>query len=248
MSRSRDLVVEFVGLPASGKTTLARAVEERLRTDGDEPFAHDGRRVTTSTGQRSTNAGAPTAAAMVASEFLRGPFRSLRYLRGVHGSRQKSLGKIPPYVGYQLYLWAELRRLTDRRGVHLSDQGFLQHLWRIHLTATVDDAGYLRRLAALHYESFPTDVVVFVDVDHETRMNRGIERGTDVDEELFDPEHPAIRADLETYRDIKELVPALESAHGMALRVLTVDNADGRLEENAETISECVRQEYRRRS
>lgn len=248
MSRRRDLVVEFVGLPASGKTTLARAVEDRLHRDSDGEFQNEGRRVTTSSGQRSTSTDAATAAAMVASESIRAPLRSMRYLRGVYASRQKSLEKIPSYVGYQLYLWGELRRLTDGRGVHLSDQGFLQHLWRIHLTATADDTGYLRRLAALHYESFPTDVVVFVDVDHETRMNRGVERGTDVDEELFDPEHPAIQADLRTYRDIKDLVPDLGSAHEMDLRVLSVDNDDGRLEENVETIHECVLDEYRRRN
>lgn len=247
MSRRRDLVVELVGLPASGKTTLARAVEERLR-EGDGPFADGGRRVTTSTGHRATNASVPTVAGTVAAEFLRGPRRSLRYLRGVLASRQKRLRNVPSYVGYQLYLWGELRKLTDGGGVHLSDQGFLQHLWRIHLTATVADADYLRRLAALHYESFPLDVVVFVDVDHETRMRRGVERGTDVDEELFDPEHPAIQDDIETYRAVKDLVADLESNPGLDLRVLTVDNDDGRLEANAETIGECVREEHRRRS
>lgn len=248
MTGSRDLVVEFVGLPASGKTTLARAVEDRLQSgSGGSPGADVGR-VTTSSGQRTSSAGAPTAAAMAATELLRAPRRSARYLRGVHASRQKSAGKIPPYVGYQLYLWAELRRVTDDGGVHLSDQGFLQHLWRIHLTATADDRGYLRRLAALHYPAFPTDVVVFVDVDHETRMNRGVERGTDVDEELFDPEHPAIRADIETYQDVKALVPELESELGMDVRTLTVDNADGRLRENAEEIRDAVLEADRGRS
>lgn len=247
MSRDRDLVVELVGLPASGKTTLARAVEERLR-EGDGPFGADGRRVTTSSGHRSSNASVPAAAGTVAAEFLRDPGRSVRYLRGVMASRQKRLRNVPSYVGYQLYLWGELRRLTGGDGVHLSDQGFLQHLWRIHLTATIGDADYLRRLADLHYESFPTDVVVFVDVDHETRMRRSVERGTDVDDELFDPAHPAIQDDIETYQDVKELVGDLQSTHGLDLRVLTVDNDDGRLEANAETIRECVREEYRRRA
>lgn len=247
MSRSRDLVVEFVGLPASGKTTLAEAVEERLGADGEGALARDEVRITTSSGQRATNGNAPTAAAMVTSEFLRGPLRTVRYLEAVRASGQDPR-KVPAYVGYQLYLWAELRRVTGGGGIHLSDQGFLQHLWRIHLTASADDRGYLRRLAALHYPAFPTDVVVFVDVDHETRMNRGIERGTDVDAELFDPEHPAIQQDLETYRDVKDLVAELESAHGMDLRTVTIDNEDGELDANAESLRECVLEEYRRRS
>lgn len=246
-TRDRALVVEFVGLPASGKTTLARAVAEHLRAGADGTAGPGGEPVTTASDRREDQAGALTAAGMVAASALRAPLRSARFLRGVHASGQDGARRSATYVGYQLYLWGELRAVADQGGIHLSDQGFLQHLWRIHLTAETDDDAYLRRLAGLHYPHHPTDLVVFVDVDHETRMRRGVQRGTDVDEELFDPDHPAIVEDRETYRAITELVPAVVADLEMDVETMTVDNADGTLAANAESVRDRVLEVERRR-
>lgn len=239
MERNRGLLVEFVGLPAAGKTTVASALERSV-TETLTTGADDGEpRVTTSTGKRD-GIRLSAIAKLVAMQFLAAPARSVRSLVHLVRSGQKSVTKLPRYYLYQLYVCEELRRAIDEDEIHLADQGFLQHLWRVHLTSTREGTEAIGRLLLDQYPALEPDVVVFVTVDHRTRMDRGNERGTPVDDELYDPNHPAIQADRDAYRELQELVSRLADEEGREIRTIEIDNEAELLEANTAKMTTLI--------
>lgn len=228
MPAPRGGIVEFVGLPASGKTTLAVATAAALSERGlGRP---------TSSSDRRRRMGRIAATAAVAREAAGAPRRTLRVADAIAGSRQSRDRTAIGRFLYHHYLIAELEGERASGGIHLADQGFLQHLWRVHLTARADGDAYLRELAAAGPDVRPA-VVVFVETDHRTRMERAVGRGQDIDEELFDPEHPAIRADHRAYEEFKAIVPSLYGDDGPSPTTIEVDNRRDALADNAERIA-----------
>lgn len=239
MPANRGLLVEFVGLPASGKSRVARETASSLSTtldDGDERVPA----ITTSSSKRSDADGIAAAGAPVGRQLVRSPRRAVAAARAIAASRQQQHRKAARFFLYHLYLCSELDQARRSGELHLADQGMLQHLRRVHLTATADGMSYLHALAATCYPPLDPALVVFVDVDHRTRMERAIERGNDIDEALLDPDHPAIQDDRESYNDIKELVPTLAAELGFSVRTMTIDNRDDNLDENVDRIRTAI--------
>lgn len=235
MEQDSQLLVEFVGLPAAGKTTVASAVKDVLVQEGDLDVAAG---VTTSTEKRN-NVRLVTVLKLIIVHVFLSPVRSLRSLVYLHRTKPKTLLELLRYFLYQLYMCEELRRAKVEETVHLADQGFLQHLWRIRLKSTEEDSSHLLSLAQLYYPPLEPDIVVFVNVDHHTRMTRGKQR-EGVDDALFDPEHPAIQKDLRTYREIKELVPRISDQLETDIHIVNIENREDNIEENAREIADRI--------
>lgn len=239
MSRSRGCVVEFVGLPASGKTRVATEVQNVLLNQlADESTDHFDR-ITTST-ERRDRIGAPGTGVMVTSEFLSSPRRSLSGFRALQASRQHSAGRLFRYAIYQLFVCEELQRARQAPGLHLADQGFFQHLWRVHLTADRDDLGYVRALTQTYTPLVIPDLMVVVTVDHRTRMRRGVKRGTSVADELFDPNHPEILKDERAFQDIVAVSQQIAANPGTEFPIVEIENTRSNLEENARRLAKLT--------
>lgn len=240
-SGAEHLLVEFVGLPAAGKTRLASEVRERLL----EEFAGINDPATTTSSGKRAAAGLPTVAALVVFRLGRAPIQSATAFARLARTRQRSVTKFARYSLYELYVREEIRRACRRGEVHLADQGFLQHLWRVHLTAHDTTSADLRRVLTTH-ETFP-DLVVCVDVDHRTRMARGVERGTPPAEAaFFDREHPEIQRDIEAYGDLTEAIHEIANGVRSGVEVIRVDNTDDALDENVAMLAEEISTTYRR--
>jgi hypothetical protein len=119
------LVVEFLGLPGAGKSTLAHAVAASLRTAGvpvTEPtFQLDHE---TAPGRRRAR-----KLAAAARTLCRAPVVATRCAGLVARSRQRRAAWLVPLVTNWLYLADGARRCTRTPGVHLLDQGLMQGAW-----------------------------------------------------------------------------------------------------------------------
>lgn len=244
MGTSRGLVVEFVGLPAAGKTRLAAEVKQELLESTAGRVGWADTEVTTSSEKRGEDLGLLKLSEMAMTRLLLSPSLCWGAANGIRRTNQPSATYDARFFGYLIYVVEELRRARANQEIHLADQGYLQHLWRILLSSGVDGWEPLMKLAKLHYPIYEPEIVVFVSVEHRTRMERGRRRGTDVDDELFDPSHPAIKEDIESYEQMREFVPSLADELGVDPRILDIDNSSELLEENVARIRDCILEEF----
>lgn len=240
MASTRSVVVEFVGLPASGKTYVANRVEERL----EQAVSPAGRAtrfsVRTATERREGYYTRFTPGRHALERFALDPAGTISSMRTIRASDQPNWRYELRYLGYLLYVVEEIRRSRRSGEVFLADQGFFQHLWRIHLTGGADSLRSLTELAETHLDTVAPDIVVFVSVDHQTRMERAIERGTSVDAELLDPNHPLIAEDRDAYEEVRAFVPMVANELGHDLGIIDIENTADRLEENVESIVKAI--------
>lgn len=234
MTRQPPLV-EFVGLPASGKSHLARTVKHQLEPDIEVP-------ITTASEKRSRRR-LPVLAVLLIGWVLLAPVRAVIVGVDLRRTSQARRLQLLRYWLFYLYLSAEWWRTARTGELHLSDQGCIQHVWRVRLTASnmaVDD---IERFLRRHMVRMP-DLVVFVEVDHHTRMERGRERGTPVKAEHFDPEHPAIKRDQQAYNDITAAVHRI-AAKEDGPQIVTIENTAAALEQNSKTVADTIIRQYR---
>jgi len=141
------LVVEFIGLPGSGKSALAHAVGRVLRERGvvvHEPtytLAHE-------KGETTRQA---VKARQALTTLVRSPSESLSWFRTFAGSRQARRSDLIKLTINWLHLTAVVEQAKRSSGIVLLDQGLLQALWSIEYeagTSVLDGSGLAERLAS----------------------------------------------------------------------------------------------------
>lgn len=166
---TRGLVVEFLGLPAAGKTTLARAVADRLRAEGravqlpavhaEHPAAGIGNKV--------------SRVALLGTSWLRRPIAQTRALVAVRRTRQGTFADLRTVWENLVTVTAMRERARATDGVHLFDQGLFQAIWSIGLSAATFDP-------TPHFESVsPPDLLVITTVDQQRGRERLAARAQD---------------------------------------------------------------------
>ncbi|HEU4642187.1 MAG TPA: AAA family ATPase [Gemmatimonadaceae bacterium] len=180
--RREELVVEFLGLPASGKSTLSHAVARALRAR-DVPV-----REPTYTLDHETAIGARRVRklALAALAVMRHPARSAHWVRRIARSGQRRSGWASAVAINWLYLLEVARGGAARPGVCLLDQGLLQALWSIGYGARafrLRSPGLRTRLRAL----LPRRVMVVLVTADRAALERRLD-GRD---------HPASRLERE---------------------------------------------------
>lgn len=121
--------VEFLGPPAAGKTTLARAVADRLDRAGTACNA-PGTRIA----DRPAVSRVGTKAAFAARYGLWNPGYSLASLRTIHGTDQRTWRDAVRVAFNWQYVCGLASR--ERPGVTLLDQGLYQALWSVGFRST----------------------------------------------------------------------------------------------------------------
>jgi thymidylate kinase len=159
---TRGIVVEFLGMPAAGKTTLARAVAERLSREGHSVelpavhLVHPPRGI----GNRASRI------ALLARRGLRRPRVEIRRLLALRRTRQDSFADLRTvWENLATVAWL-IERARTMEGVHLIDQGVFQAIWSVGLSADTFDVD-------AHLEGMPLpDLLVVLTVDQQTGRSR----------------------------------------------------------------------------
>lgn len=167
----RATVVEFCGLPGSGKSYLLDLVVSRLRdrgirAHGAEPRVGPDVSTVTRLGRKM---------ALVGGLAIAQPVESVR--TGVQiGLGQHGISDAVTRPFHWLLTQALLSRARQTDGVHLVDEGLVQALWSVGLRGDVD--GVLGRLGGSRRRWAVPDVVVVVDAPIETVRDRLRARGS----------------------------------------------------------------------
>lgn len=137
LSRDRaGLVVEFVGLPGSGKSTVSHAAAEVLRLRG-----HRVHEPTFRTDRLPSPAARRVRKAILASVGLAaGPAGAVSDLAAIRRSAAPAPGGWATGGLNWLYVSRTARRAARRPGIHLLDQGVLQALWSVLYATDREDA------------------------------------------------------------------------------------------------------------
>lgn len=151
-------VVEFVGLPGSGKTTLARTIAATLRASGVDVLEPVARVNELGRARRGV-----TKFAYCAREGLRAPAATAALARLVAESRQPNLALAAKNLT-NLVLQRALAIPARPADVVIHDQGVFQSLWSLNLQARnpplLDAALYARVAGGARRR-----LVVFLDAD-----------------------------------------------------------------------------------
>lgn len=195
--RAAPLIVEFVGLPGAGKTTVARHVIRRLRRDGYR------------CADRRLIGGEPLVRAAHYARFaartVTAPGQLLAAIRC--GLAVEPL--TPDRVRHTLTLcaWGYRLDLAHRRDldVILFDQGVLQTVWSVILDGDMPSVAALER--ALQTMALPTAYVHF-DIDIDSAVSRIQQRPTGTsrfDHMTPDTAAAALAAHRSRFRDLIQL-------------------------------------------
>lgn len=159
-----SMVVELCGLPGAGKTTIARALAEQLRSQGVDTWVAD----------EHVSASAPLVprlfhkAVSVAAALSATPTAELRAAR-VLGSGQSSVRDM---IALPVLWWTRKHVVARSRrssGVATLEEGLVQALWSAALRSTANPSQSLVDLAE---SATRPDVVVHVDVPPRLALER----------------------------------------------------------------------------
>lgn len=225
----QGFVVEFIGLPGVGKTTLALGVAELLGQSLPVQLAHS--RVA----GRSWVARRLRNTRDIVGLGLRRPSYSFKTMRAIRASGQRSL-----YDGLKVTNnWLSVSALTVRSDrtprVTLFDQGMFQALWSVGYSA--EGAGRLERLRYLGTLMPKPDLLVLVSAEPGTVVRRLQTRGGR--ESRLDGVLHAGAAPLREAATLLDTVVAIARSGGMDLLELD-GNDDGALETNVRTVAGAV--------
>ncbi|ADD03730.1 uncharacterized protein Nmag_0133 [Natrialba magadii ATCC 43099] len=159
-------VVEFVGLPGTGKTTLSRGVAKKLTTRGvhvTEP--------TYELETRSTVRRVALKSRTAAVGFGRYPSAGLSASRAVFNTDQQSLTDYIRVLFNLLYITGTITKRRSAGGACLLDQGVYQGIWSAGFRSHHKWAKILDRFDNILQRLSP-DLIVFLEVDEATIADR----------------------------------------------------------------------------
>lgn len=217
-----SMVVEFLGLPGAGKTTVSKRIAEHLSQWGitiREPV----RDLSDRSGLSSSLRGYHGKSSLVAQELIAHPAASWRSLRVLLASGQPSLRVLFKVSFNWLMQCSLLRSCRSTRVVHLFDEGIFQGLWSIGLEGR---EGVIREVgAALHETLSRPDVVVVLDAEPAVIAQRLRDRGgrdSRADRDWLDDHDAVVRA-ASLMREVVDALEAVSGRDGMP-QVFHVDN------------------------
>lgn len=163
--RSRTgMVVELCGLPGAGKTTIACALAEQLRSQGVDAFLGGGHVAASTPLVPRLFHKAVSVVAVVSA----GPAEESRAARALGSGQLATRDRIAVPV-----LWWTRKQVLARSrrsgGAAIVDEGLVQALWSAGLRSAGAPPSRLVRLAE---SAVRPDVVVHVDVPHELALDR----------------------------------------------------------------------------
>lgn len=222
-----SLVVEFIGLPGAGKSTLAHRTAEWLAASGALVDAWHAADAARSWQHRVLRAGSG------ASFAARAPVALYRCTKAVWGSGQLALHQTARLVANWAAVVEHAYRSRARKGIHLLDQGAWQLVWSIALRSGPTDIAALSRVLCAGPSE--TDVIVLVRApDADVRQRLATRPGTRHYFARHAGDPMRFTSDLERARNLMDDVTSLPALTG---RLIVVENDHAtRLETVAATL------------
>ena len=168
-NRPNGIIVEFVGLAGSGKTTISRATARLLRQTASlvtEP-AFDFSRSTTDITRKLQRL------RLAAQLIVQQPTQTQKWIKLLLTSKQKS-GRDYYHTLLDILLTCSLNRQHQAQfGVHIFDQGVFQAVWSILYSSTRQpQQSVIIDAAHRTFQSAPRTVLVFLEVQPNTCAGR----------------------------------------------------------------------------
>jgi hypothetical protein len=244
------VVIEFVGIPGAGKSTLARHGAELLRAEGvpvqlhalSEPPSED----------RGGRAAWPIRAwnevvaycrylPPIALVVLRHPARAVLAVARIAASRQRSLRDLLKVVHNLFRTTLLVERARERGGVHLIDQGVLQAIWAVGFSAAPRAGARVTGLGDA-LVALP-DVAVVVESDLPIIRERLVRRAVPVgrlERELRTDESALDRA-VSAFAAVEAVLQRTGESRGRLRVVRVASRCADDLDHGGQRLRECVR-------
>ncbi len=191
------VIVEFVGLPGVGKSTLSRAVAAKLTSRGTEVHEPNDKRDTYSTPRRIAS-----KAQFASQSLLSSPKTALTTTRSVSQTDQQSFIDLIRVLFNLHYVTGVTITFQSRDSVTLLDQGIYQARWSVGLQSTQPITEAIETVdIPVH---LAPDLVVFVEATDKTIANR-LNSRTDGDTR-FTPNSEAFERGRDGYETIKSQI------------------------------------------
>ena len=219
-------IVEFIGLPGAGKTTLSRKVATHL---SHEQRVHEPTR-TIETYATARRVG--TKLKYTLDSAIHDPRTTYKTTKGVVTTKQASLSDLVRVTFNLQYVTGVTNRHRKKPGICLLDQGPYQALWSVGFrsargwTAVLDSVDYPTRLRP--------DLAICVDVTESTIEDRLTNRSDG--DTRFVPDTDAFEHGIDGYERLKS---RLQTESAPQTLVIENDSPDT-LEANAKRIADAI--------
>jgi len=224
------IVVEFLGLPGIGKSTLSRraameltnqhsSVSEPIRQIDDRPGLY---RIL-------------SKARFAAKNHLRNPKNALATTRSIHAVDPGSTADLLRVAFNLHYVTGVAARARSRIGVTLLDQGLYQGIWSIGLRSSTDWPYLFDHFDDVLSRAAP-DLVVLVEADTETIADRL--RSRKDGDTRFTPDSPRFDRGVEGYELLKK---RLQSDDDTPRSIIVTNETRDDLDAGVNQVVEAVR-------
>lgn len=196
-------IIEFVGLPGVGKTTVSRKAAEELSAR-EIPVSEPTQELEVRPGLDRVL----SKARFAATSFLLNPGIGVAQSRAVLGTDQQSATDFVRVLFNLLYITGVMTTHSSDDGACLLDQGLYQGVWSVGFRSSDEWSEILERFSKLLRGVRP-DLVVFVEADEAIIADRLHERSDG--DTRFEPGSCAFERGIDSYEQLKSHVQSAEN-------------------------------------
>lgn len=235
--KQTSFIVEFLGLPGVGKSTLTREAVKALNAEGFSTHLacqHPWRTSWLVKRLHST--------LDIVKLTLRKPYYVYRSSLAIHSSKQHSYYDQIKVTHNWMNVSAHTFRANHRQGIILFDQGMFQALWSVGYSARVNLLPI-----AIHLNTFmpKPDLLVLVQAEASTVVRRLLargEKGSRLDPQQRHSDFAQALSEAAKLLDELAWIAEYVSSQTSTMKVLKLDNnQDGKLHPNTHRIVRAIR-------
>lgn len=163
------MIFEFIGLPASGKSSLAKELEINAQKNGKIAVYPLDKLYKKS--WLSRNLMKPI---LIVGYFIKNSKKSLKLIRLIMDSKQEKLGDVMRLCINNLFLLRMYNKYYDSKKIVIFDEGVLHHFWAINIGSKnkISLSNYL----AIFDSIFTDVIVIYVNVESAIISERMLSR------------------------------------------------------------------------
>ncbi len=216
MSKLTPFLIEFVGLPGVGKSTIARRVLAKLE-EGEVPAWSP---IAEINNKKSPIIRSLAKLPYVFYGWLRNPALVFDYAMQVRNGRMNKI-----LLFNWLYVHGVVEWYLARPGITVCDQGLIQAVWSFHLSESDHIADFYRRILL---ENYPNHVSLIVQIEASPQIIRSRLGSRAVNDSRVEAEKTATYTVLDAIRAYESVTDAVRELADSrdAVSVLTLKNND----------------------